>query len=173
MKAYHCIVRGGHPQTQNLFIKNWVFILTRLNFSQLQSICYLMQYIYQDVYYTAQNSFWARQFWCLLVLPLFFVSPLPHWQNVSFWGLFSSTGTHKKIALGEIWWIENGVGVHAGFGQTLPNTQRGVDRCAPKSPIMKWANALKESSKKFTVVESSLSQRQLVQWNRWVPRTLT
>ena len=41
-----------------------------------------------------------------------------------------------------------GHGVHAVFAQKLLNTQRGVGRCAHKSPIMKWANALKESSKK-------------------------
>ena len=43
------------------------------------------------------------------------------------------------------------------FGQKLLNTQHSVGRCAHKSPIMKWANALKESSKKFTEVERSLS----------------
>ena len=34
------------------------------------------------------------------------------------------------------------------FGQKMLNIQHGVGRCACKSPIMKWANALKESSKK-------------------------
>ena len=33
------------------------------------------------------------------------------------------------------------------FGQKLLNTQCGVGRCTYKSPILKWANALKESSK--------------------------
>ena len=41
---------GGHPQNQNSFIKNCVFILTYLNFSHLQSILYLMQYTYQDFF---------------------------------------------------------------------------------------------------------------------------
>ena len=45
---------------------------------------------------TAQNSFWTRQFWCLLVLLPFFISPLPHQQNVSFGGLFSSKETKKS-----------------------------------------------------------------------------
>ena len=39
-------------------------------------------------------------------------------------------------------------GAHAIFGQKLLNTQLSMGRCAPKSPIMKCANALKESSKK-------------------------
>ena len=48
---------------------------------------------------TAQNSFWTHRFWCLLViLPfLFFVSPLPHWRNVSLWGLFSSRETKESL----------------------------------------------------------------------------
>ena len=33
---------------------------------------------------------------------------------------------------------------HAVWSQKLLNTQPGVGRCAHKSPIMKWANALKE-----------------------------
>ena len=57
---------------QNLFIKNCVFILTRLNFSYLKSTLHLMQYTYEDVFSIAQNRFWTRRFWCLLVLlPLF------------------------------------------------------------------------------------------------------
>ena len=44
---------------------------------------------------------------------------------------------------------EGGVWGHAIFGQKLLNTHRGVGRCAHKSPIMTWANALKESSKKI------------------------
>ena len=43
---------------------------------------------------------------------------------------------------------EGGAWGHAGFGQKLQNTQCGVGRCAHKSPIVKWVNALKESSKK-------------------------
>ena len=73
----------GTPQTRNLFIKVCVFILTRLNFSHYQSTLHLIQYTYQDIFSTAQNSFWACWFWCLLVLLSFFVLSLPHWQNVS------------------------------------------------------------------------------------------
>ena len=35
------------------------------------------------------------------------------------------------------------------FGQKLMNTQRGVGRCACKSPTVKWANKMKVSSKKL------------------------
>ena len=52
------------------------------------------------VFSTAQNSFWTHRFWCLLVLLLFFVLPLPHLQNVSLWGLFFIQG-NKKCHLGQ------------------------------------------------------------------------
>ena len=63
-----------------------------------------MQYIYWDVFSTAQDSFWTRWFWCLLVLLLFFVSPLPHGQNGSLCELFSS-GKQRKVARGKTRWI--------------------------------------------------------------------
>ena len=44
-------------------------------------------------------------------------------------------------------WLHNRV--HAIFGQKLLNTQQSVNKHAHKSPIRKWANALKESSKKI------------------------
>ena len=81
---------GGYTKKTELIYKKCVFILTCLNFSHLQSTLHLMQYTYWDFFSTAQNSFWTHQFWCLLVLLPFFVSPIPHWQNISLWGLFST-----------------------------------------------------------------------------------
>ena len=49
-----------------------------------------------------------------------------------------------------------GHGGHDIFGQLL-NTQRGVGRCASKLPIMKWANVLKESSKKYSLKPNAAS----------------
>ena len=163
---------GGVPQTQNLFIKNCIFIVTcysSLSFKVLSIWCNTP---IQKFFSTAQNSFWTHRFGCLLALLLFFVSPLPHQQNGCCWRHFSS-GETTKSCLGKIRWIGSvGNEVHDTFGQTLLNTQRHVGRCAHKSPIMEWTNALKEASKKFT--ECSLSQQhQLVHWYRWVPRTLT
>ena len=67
----------GWPQiSQNLFIKNCVFILTCLKLGHLQRTLHLMQYTYRGGFPTAQNSFGTHRFWCLLVLLLFFVSPL-------------------------------------------------------------------------------------------------
>ena len=122
---------------------------------------------------TDQNSFWTHPFWCLLVLLLVFVSSLPDQQNVSLWGLFHSR-KQRKVTWGKIGWIGRvGHGGHAVFHQKLLNTQRGVGRCTPKSPIMKWANVLKVF-KQIHWSEYSLSQLcQLAHWYRWVPRTLT
>ena len=43
------------------------------------------------------------------------------------------------------------------FGQNMLSTQPCVGRCARKSPIMKWANALKESSKKNSLKSNAAS----------------
>ena len=81
-------------------------------------------------------SLWTRQFWCLLVLLLFFVSLLPHWQNVSPWILFSS-GETKTSYSGRDWVNrEGGAWESCRFGQKLMNIQHGVGRSTCKSPIM-------------------------------------
>ena len=43
-------IREGTQKTQNLFIKNCVFILTYLYFSHLQRTLHLLQYTYRDVF---------------------------------------------------------------------------------------------------------------------------
>ena len=89
--------------------------------------------------------------------------------------IFFTWGNKKNVSHSQIRWIRRvGHGSVAIFGPKLLNTQCSVGRCADKLPIMKWANVLKESSKKFTKAERSLSQQcQLVHWYRWVSRTLT
>ena len=70
---------------------------------------------------------------------------------------FFHPGKQKKVTWGEIGWIGRlGHGGHTVFGQKL-NIQCGVGRCTCKSPIMKWANALKESSKKQSLKPSAAS----------------
>ena len=50
----------------------------------------------------------------------------------------------NKKSLWEIGWTGRvGHGGCAGFGQKLLNTQRGMGRCSRRSPVVKWANALK------------------------------
>ena len=114
----------GDPPKWNLFTKNCIFILTCLNFSHLQSTLHLMQYIYQYIFSTAQNSFWTRQFWCFLVLLPFlcFTSstlgkhfPL---RSSFIWG------NKKIVARGKIRWTGSvRHGGHAGFDQKLLHMQ--------------------------------------------------
>ena len=74
---------------------------------------------------------------------------------------------------GKIGWMGRmGHGGHDVFDQKCW-TLIMVWTSARKSPIMKWVNTLKESSKKLIEAEHSLSQqRQLVHWYRWIPRKL-
>ena len=87
----------GDTKNPGILTKSCVFILTRLNFSPHQSTLHLMQYTYQDIFPSTQNSFWAHWFWCLFVLLPFFVSPLPYWQNFSLWGFFFHSEKQKKL----------------------------------------------------------------------------
>ena len=137
---------AGTPKYPD-FIKNCVFILTCLNFSHLQSTLHLMQYTYQDIFFYCSKQFLNLLILMPLVLLPFFVSPLPHQQNVSLWGLLS-LGNKKKLLLGQdgVNREGGGMGIMPFFGQKLLNTQRCGQLCS--SPIMKWANALKESAKK-------------------------
>ena len=96
-QTFHKGMRGHSKNPQNLFIKNCVCILTCLNFIHLQSTLYLIQYIYRDVFSTAQNSFWSCWFWCLLVFLQFFVSPLPQGQNTSLWRLWETKKSHLGV----------------------------------------------------------------------------
>ena len=153
-------MREEPPPHRDLFIKNGVFILTRLNFSHLQSTLHLMQYAYRDIFPTAQT----KQFSNVSIL-------MPFSASAVF--CFTSSTSAKRSPL-RTFFIqgskikscsrqdrvsrESGARGHAVFGQKLLNTQHGVGRYTRKSPIMKWANALKGSSKKFTEAGHSLSQ---------------
>ena len=140
-----------------------VCILTCLNFSHLQSTLHLRQYTYPHIFPTAQNSFWTHWFWCLLLVLPVFVSPLPHWQNDSLWGLFP----------GQDGWIGRvRHSSHAIFGQKLLNTSKMWAGVLVNHPL--WDGKTRWVFKKFTEAEFSLLQQcQLVHWYRWVPRTLT
>ena len=98
-----------------------------------------------------------------MLLP-FFVSLLPCWQNISLWGEyfegFFSSRKIKKHRPGQdprIGRLGHCRGGHAVFSKKLLNTQRDVGRWACKSPIMKWANTMKESSKKNSLKPNTAS----------------
>ena len=136
-----------------------------------------MQHTYRDALSMAPNSVWTCQWGCLLVLLPFFVSPLPHQQNVSLWELFSSgeTNTQKK-SLGERSGEEGG----GAWGSwpflvknwwTLSTVWAGV---LLNHPSWNGQTRWESLQKNFTEAKCSLSQHhQLVHWHRWVPRTLT
>ena len=125
---------------------------------------------------TAQNSFWTHRFWCLLVFLPFFCFPS------------SILGKHFPFSTFFIWgnkWTksclgpdpvnrEGGAQGSCCFWLKTAEHSAYMGRWSHKSSIMKWANAVKESSKNFTEANHSLSQQcPLVQWYRWVPRILT
>ena len=106
-------------------------------------------YLLRPFFPMAQNSFWICWFWCLLVFLPFFVSPLPPWQNISLWGLFSPRKT-KKGHLGQDQMNKEGgaEGLCHFWSKTTEHSGWGGYAC--KSPVMKWAHTSKESSKQFT-----------------------
>ena len=112
---------------------------------------------YWDIFFYCSNWFLNLSIMILLVSLLF----LFHLFHVG--KMFPSEDTFppekqtKKVSQGGIGWIGRvGQGGSAEFGQKLLNTQWSVGRCTRWSTIMKWANVLKESSKKFTEAKCSL-----------------
>ena len=95
---------------------------------------HLIQYTYQDIFPTAQNSFWTRQFCCFLVfLPfLFHVFPSARCFPLRTFFIWENK---KKVIQDQIGWIGRvGHGNLAVFGQKLLNTQHSVGRHIYKSP---------------------------------------
>ena len=154
----------GNPSKPEFIYKN-LYILTCLNFSHLQSALHLMQCTYWHILVPFSAS----------VMLCFTFSTSAKYFPLRTFFIQGNKRKQTKVAWGETGWIVRvGHGGHDSFGQKLLNTQHGVGRYAHKSQIMKWANALKKSFKKFTKAEHNLSQQcQLVHSYRWVPRTLT
>ena len=94
-----CMHTVGTEKPWNLFIKNCVFILTHLNSSHLQSTLFDVIHLSRHFFpllITVLNSLILMPFRA----PAIFLSPLPHWQNIFFSGLFSSGETTTKSHLG-------------------------------------------------------------------------
>ena len=149
---YICIYKGGHKKTLEFIYKklcaySYMFKLQSPSMYSPFDATHLW-----DVFSTAQNSFWTHQFWCLLVLLTFFVSPLPLGKTFPFKDFFH-LGKHKKdkkVTWVKIQWIGRvGHGGRAIFGQKLLNTQHGVGRWARKSPLQNWENTLTECSRQI------------------------
>ena len=142
--VHYYVIWGGTTKNWNLFIKNCVLILTCLNFSHLQSTLHWMRYTSRDVFFHCSKLFLNS----LILMPfsasavflfcLFLIGKMFPFEN------FFHPGKQKKVTWGDLRWMRGFRG-YAVFGQKLLNTQHGVGRYTCKSPILKWANVLKES----------------------------
>ena len=173
MQLVGWIYEGGPPKTEFIYKKLCIYSYT----FKLQSPS---KYSPFDTIYLWRHFFYfSKQFLNSSML-------MPFSASAIFCFTFSTSATHfslrtffirqtKKKSLSQWDGVNRRGGAWASCicGQKLLNTQHRVGRYACKSPIMKWANTLKVSSKKFTEAKCSLSpQCQLVHWYRWVPRTL-
>ena len=96
--------KGGQ---KTAFIYKNLCNLTCLNFSSLQSTLHVMRCTYQDVFSTAQNSFWSHWFWCLLcfcyfLFHLFHTSKMFPFEDFFNW---RKQTNKQKLTWGEIRWI--------------------------------------------------------------------
>ena len=75
-----------------------IYSYMRSKFGHLQSTLYLMWYIYPDVFFHGSKQFINSILMPLSVSAVFCFTLLPHWQNISLWGLFSQ-GKQQKGCL--------------------------------------------------------------------------
>ena len=88
---------------------------------------------------------------------VFFVCfPSSTWGNIFLFEEFFHQGKQKQSLGQDRVNREGGAWLSCSFWSKLLNTQLRMDRCAHKSPIMKWAK--KGSSKKYTEAECSFSE---------------
>ena len=116
------LYKRGALQKEFIYKKLCLFS-TCLSFTLLQSTLHLMQYVYWDLFFSLlRTTFELMDFDACQCFCHSFVSPLPYWQNVSFWGIFH-LGKQKNVPLGEIGWTGRMVhGGHAIGGPHLLNT---------------------------------------------------
>ena len=130
--------------------KNFVFILTCLNFNHLQSTLFnaihLSRYFFQCSKQCLNSSI-LMPFSASVVFCFTSSTSATHFPS----RIFSSRETKNSHSGSDQVNREGGVQGHAICGQKLLSTQHCVGRCAPRSPIMKWANVLKESSNKYSL----------------------
>ena len=140
-----------------------------------------MQYAYQDIFFSDQNSFATHRFWSLLAfLPFFCFTSSPRAELFPWRTSFHlEKQTAKKVAWGRDW--VNGEGGRWGpavFSQKLLNTQLVWEGVLTNHPSWNWQtywkNHQKKNSLKPLTASHSLSQQgQVVSWDRWVPKRLT
>ena len=83
LRKYEVALYKGRQKKGIYLLKNCAFILTCFNFGHLQSTLYLKQYTYRDFFSHCSKQFLNSSILMLFNVLLFFVSPLPHQQNIS------------------------------------------------------------------------------------------
>ena len=173
LKRYRWVRKKKHmggPQNPGSYLWKIVIYSYTFKFNHLQSTLHLMQYTYQDFFHCSEQflnwsilmPFSSSAVFCFTSSTSAKCFPL---RTFFFQG-------NKKSHLGQDW--VNREGRAWGSCNFWSKTTEHSERYAYKSPIKKWANMWKESSKNFTEIELSLSQQgQLAQWCRWDATTLT
>ena len=158
--CYRIRIYKERPKKQNLFIKNCLFILTCLNFSHLQSTLHLIQCTCRDIFHCSKHLLNSS---ILMPLSTSVIFRFASSTLAKFFPLrnFFHWGNKQKSLLGQdLVNRKGGAWGSCRFWSKPPEHSGSAGRCTCKSPIMKWANALKKPSKnKFTEAEHSLSQQ--------------
>ena len=133
-----------------IYLLKSVFTLTCLNFNLLLSTHPLMQDTYRDIFSMAQNKFWIRRFWCLLVLLPFFCFSSSVWaKRFPLRIFFIWVNKPKKKNCLERDWVnrEGGAWGHSIFRQKLLNTLHGVAGALRNHPSWNGQTGWKSSKK--------------------------
>ena len=169
IKITHVNIWGGPPKW-NLFIKIVYSYMFKLQSSS-------KYFPFDAIYLSRRFSHGSNQCLNLSILMPFSASAVFCFPSSTSAKWFPSRtffiqGNKKKVDQGKIMWIERvGQEDHAVFDQKPLNTQRSVGWCTQKSPTMKWANVLKDFSKK--IHWSGMQPLTTTPANRWIPKTLT
>ena len=129
----HIHTYKGKPPKRNLFIKKLcIYSHTFKLQSRSQYSPFDAMHLLRFCFPLLKTIFELFQFWCLLGLPLFFISPLPHQQNLPFCGLFSSRQTNNqtkslRVRSGE--WEGWGIGSCHFWSTTAEHTARCMQVC--------------------------------------------
>ena len=159
------LYEGRPPHNPEFIYKNCVFILTCLNFSHLQSTLHLMQYTYRDIFFHSSEQFLNSSILMPFSASAIFCSASFTSAKCFPLRTFFIQGNKNKVTRGKIRWIGR-VGHQESCHFRSKTAQHLNTQCLlvcagalRNSPIMKWAKALKESSKKFTDAKHGLSQQ--------------
>ena len=168
------ILQGETPQKAELIYKKLYTYSYMFKFQSPSKYS-----LFDAIHLLRQCFHCSKQFLNLFLMPssasAIFVSPSPHWQIVSLWGLSSSGKTKKDHSGRDQVNIEGGALGSCCFGSKTAehSVQCGqVHSSMTHHEMGKWVEGV--FKKKIAEAKRSLShQCQLVHWCRCVTRTLT